>query len=129
VIERGESPRIVAADVVGSGGRVRVDGATLRARLGLLDTWAYFTTIAIRKAPPSGTAGAAGPRPRAVVAGSVVPARVGAEVQIQVREGRGWETVASTVVRRGGRYRAAIARRGTYRAVFSGDSGPTVRVR
>ena len=130
VLKRGRSPRIVAADVVGSAGRTRVDGATLRARLGLLDTWAYFTTIATRKAPPPGPAGtgAAGPRPRAVVAGSVVPARVGAEVQVQVREGARWETVASTVVRSGGRYHAAVARNGTYRAVFSGDAGPPIRV-
>ena len=131
VLERGRSPRIVAADIVGSAGRTRVDGATLRARLGLLDTWAYFTTIATRKAPPPASpgTGAAGPRPRAVVAGSVVPARVGAEVQVQVRDGARWETVASTVVRRGGRYHAAVARDGTYRAVFSGDAGPSIRVR
>jgi stage II sporulation protein D len=134
VIKRGKSPRIVAADVVGSGGRTRVDGATLRARLGLLDTWAYFTSIATRKAKPSPTGGAspgvaAGPRPRAAVAGTVVPAREGAEVQIQVRDGGRWETVASTIVREGGAYRAAIARNGTYRAVFAGDAGPAIRVR
>ena len=131
VRKRGRSPRIVAADIVGSGGRTRVDGATLRARLGLLDTWAYFTSIATRKAPPSptGGAGTAGPRPRATVAGSVVPARVGAEVQIQGLEGGSWQTVTSTIVRRGGRYSAAVARAGTYRAVFSGDAGPSVRVR
>ena len=135
MIKRGKSPRIVAADIVGSGGRTRVDGATLRARLNLLDTWAYFTSIATRKAKPSPTggttppAGAAGPRPRAVVAGSVVPARVGAEVQIQLREGGRWQTVTSTIVRRGGTYRAAVARRGTYRAVFSGDAGPAVTIR
>jgi len=131
VVRRGRSPRIVAADIVGSGGRTRVDGATLRARLGLLDTWAYFTTIATRKAPPSGTGGAgvAGPRPRATVAGSVVPARVGAEVQIQLRSGAGWETVAATIVRKGGRYRAAVAGPGAYRAVFAGDAGPAIHVR
>jgi len=131
VIKRGRSPRIVAADIVGSAGRARVDGATLRARLGLLDTWAYFTSIATRKAPPTGSGGAhaAGPRPHATIAGSVVPARVGAEVQIQLLGGGRWETVTSTVVRREGRYRAAIARSGTYRAVFSGDAGPAVRVR
>jgi stage II sporulation protein D len=131
VIRRGKSPRIVAADIVGSAGRTRVDGATLRARLGLLDTWAYFTTIATRKAPPSetGGAGVAGPRAHAAVAGSVVPARVGAEVQIQILEDGDWQTVASTVVRRDGRYRAAVARGGTYRAVFSGDAGPSVRIR
>jgi stage II sporulation protein D len=130
-MRRGSSPRIVAADIVGSGGRTRVDGATLRARLGLLDTWAYFTSIATRKAPPTGTGGAsaAGPRPHAAVAGSVVPARVGAEVQVQKLDGGRWATVASTVVRRGGKYRAAVAAPGTYRAVFSGDAGPAIRVR
>jgi stage II sporulation protein D len=48
VVERGSSPRIVSADVIGSRGRTRTDGATLRARLDLLDTWAYFTTITAR---------------------------------------------------------------------------------
>jgi stage II sporulation protein D len=133
VVKRGRSPRIVAADIVGTGGRTRVDGATLRARLGLLDTWAYFTSIASRKAPPTGTGGAqastAGPRARASIAGTVIPARVGAEVQIQRRSGRGWTTVASTLVRHGGNYRAAVASAGVYRAVFSGDGGPAVRVR
>jgi stage II sporulation protein D len=133
VVKRGASPRIVAADIVGTGGRTRVDGATLRARLGLLDTWAYFTSIATRKAPPTGTggkpAGTAGPRARASLAGTVIPARVGAEVQIQAREGGRWKTVASTLVRAGGNYRAAVATAGTYRAIFAGDAGPAVRVR
>jgi stage II sporulation protein D len=135
VIERGTSPRIVAADVVGTRGRTRVDGATLRARFGLFDTWAYFTSIATRKAPPPGevpTGGAqpaAGPRPVATVTGAVLPARRGAEVQVQVRDGAGWRTVAFTNVRRGGRYRAAVARAGTYRAVFAGEAGPSVRIR
>jgi stage II sporulation protein D len=133
VLERGSSPRIVSADVVGTGGRTRVDGATLRARLGLLDTWAYFTSIATRRAPaepPTGGAQpASGPRPLAAVTGTVVPARRGAEVQIQVRNGSGWATVASTVVRRGGHYRAEVARAGSYRAVFAGEAGPSIRVR
>ena len=127
VIERGRSPRIVAADVVGTDGRTRVDGATLRARLGLLDTWAYFTTIRSRTAPAVDTA--SGPGARAIVAGSVVPARAGAEVQIQLREGRRWQTVASTIVRRGGTYRAGVAQAGEYRAVFAGEAGPVIRVR
>jgi stage II sporulation protein D len=130
VVRRGSSPRIVAANVLGSRGRTRVDGATLRARLGLLDTWAYFTTIGTRKAKPTrARAAGAGPRPLAAIAGSVVPARRGAGVQVQIREGGAWKTVTSTIVRRGGRFRAAVARPGTYRAVFSGDAGPTVRVR
>jgi stage II sporulation protein D len=134
VTERGRSPRIVSADIIGSGGRTKVDGATLRARLGLLDTWAYFTSIATRKAKPSPTGGstpgvAAGPRPHAALTGSVIPAREGAEVQIQRLENGRWKRVASTAVRSGGRYSAAVASAGTYRAVFSGDAGPAVRVR
>jgi SpoIID/LytB domain protein len=134
VLERGSSPRVVAADVVGTRGRTRVDGATLRARLGLFDTWAYFTSIATRKRPPDDgdlvrATAASGPSPVAAITGSVVPARRGAEVQIQVRNGSEWTTVASTLVRRGGRYRAEVARAGTYRAVFSGDAGPSIRVR
>ncbi len=127
VLERGRSPRIKAADIVGTGGRTRVDGATLRARLGLLDTWAYFTTIRTRTAPAISTE--TGPTTRATVAGSVVPARVGAQVQIQLREDSRWQTVASTIVRRGGLYRAGVAQAGTYRAVFAGEAGPAVRVR
>ncbi len=45
VTKRGVSPRIVTAEVVGSRGVTVTDGATLRARLGLFDTWAYFTSI------------------------------------------------------------------------------------
>ncbi|MDQ3934326.1 MAG: SpoIID/LytB domain-containing protein [Actinomycetota bacterium] len=39
VVKRGVSPRVVHADIVGSGGRTRVTGPTLRARLGIYDTW------------------------------------------------------------------------------------------
>ena len=134
VTKRGRSPRIVSANIIGTGGRTKVDGATLRARFGLYDSWAYFTSIATRKTKPSPTGGAspgaaAGPRPHAALAGAVVPARVGAEVQIQRLSSGRWQRVASTVVRSGGRYRAAVANAGVYRAVFSGDAGPAVRVR
>jgi stage II sporulation protein D len=42
VISRGVSPRIVRARLIGTGGSRTVCGPTLRARLGLPDTWAYF---------------------------------------------------------------------------------------
>ncbi len=42
VLRRGSSPRIRSARVDGSRGSVRVSGATLRTRLGLPSTWAYF---------------------------------------------------------------------------------------
>lgn len=43
VLHRGYSPRIVAAYVLGSAGRTEVSGPELEARLGLDDTWAYFS--------------------------------------------------------------------------------------
>jgi stage II sporulation protein D len=45
VLQRGLSPRVVRAEVVGTKGRTPVTGPQLRARLGLFDTWAYFTTV------------------------------------------------------------------------------------
>jgi stage II sporulation protein D len=45
VIQRGVSPRIVRARVVGTRGTTSVTGPQLRSRFGLFDTWAYFTTV------------------------------------------------------------------------------------
>ena len=45
MLKRGASPRVVRAEVVGSGGRAAVSGPTLRRKLGLYDTWARFTVI------------------------------------------------------------------------------------
>lgn len=42
VLRRGTSPRIVYAKVVGSSGSTKVTGATLRSRLGLMDSWLNF---------------------------------------------------------------------------------------
>jgi stage II sporulation protein D len=43
VLKRGYSPRILTANVLGSKGRTTVSGDELAARLGLYDTWAYFS--------------------------------------------------------------------------------------
>jgi stage II sporulation protein D len=45
VLQRGASPRIVRARVVGSRGTTDVTGPQLRTRFGLFDTWAFFTTV------------------------------------------------------------------------------------
>jgi stage II sporulation protein D len=49
VVKRGVSPRIVLADVVGSKGKIRVSGATLRSRLSLYDTWAKFPSFGSKR--------------------------------------------------------------------------------
>jgi stage II sporulation protein D len=43
VLQRGASPRIISANVLGSQGSTPVSGDELAARLGLYDTWAYFS--------------------------------------------------------------------------------------
>jgi stage II sporulation protein D len=43
VLRRGYSPRILTAYVLGSAGRTEVDGPELESRLGLDDSWAYFS--------------------------------------------------------------------------------------
>ena len=70
VIRRGASPRVVAADVVGSRGTTRVTGSTLRARFGLYDTWGYFTAIATKKKPPAEQTPAQQPPQRAAGEGT-----------------------------------------------------------
>jgi stage II sporulation protein D len=42
VTQRGASPRIVHANLIGTGGTTTVDGPDLRTALGLPDTWAFF---------------------------------------------------------------------------------------
>jgi stage II sporulation protein D len=44
IVKRGVSPRIVKAKIVGTGGSSNASGPTLRARLGLPDTWATFVS-------------------------------------------------------------------------------------
>jgi stage II sporulation protein D len=144
VIRRGTSPRIIEADVIGSRGRVRVSGATLRARLRLYDTWAYFTTIKTGKkrkkrkhratVPPRQTGGAT-PEGRAAhvarhrLAGRIVPASRGSDVAVQRRQGRRWRTIGSAETDGRGRYAFAVETPGRYRVRYRGDAGPVVRVR
>ncbi len=135
VLTRGSSPRIVAADVVGTAGKTRVNGPALRARLGLFDSWAFFTSIATGKAPaplPAKTPAAA------VVArvpdiaglrGRVFPGAAGATVTVQRRLAGRWVATRTVTTRRGGRYHAGVPAAGTYRVRFRGDAGPAVRIR
>jgi stage II sporulation protein D len=145
VVRRGRSPRIVEADVVGSRGTTRVTGATLRARLGLYDTWAYFTTIKTGQQPtpppdpaaapePSPTGGAT-PEARAArlmarrLSGYVIPARRRSRVRIELRQRHRWISVGAAQTDRFGRYAYAVERPGTYRVRFQGAAGTLVRVR
>jgi stage II sporulation protein D len=85
VLSRGVSPRIVAAETIGSAGVTAVSGPELAARLGLGSTWAYFSVQNGRRVhlepdrsgrPPSGHAPTATspPTPTAPQGGATAPA-------------------------------------------------------
>jgi stage II sporulation protein D len=67
VLTRGSSPRILSAYVLGSAGRTLSNGAELAARLGLDDTWAYFSvkrgTSVVSEPDRSGSSAPANPSP------------------------------------------------------------------
>jgi stage II sporulation protein D len=147
VVQRGVSPRVVRAQVVGTGGTTSVTGPQLRSAFGLYDTWAYFTSVtskaskskkAKKKAQPSSPAGdpsggvSPGVRAAALKAprieGTIAPARTGRWVRVQRRLGSRWVTAADTTVLRGGRYSVAVPAPGVYRVVYGTAVGPDVRV-
>lgn len=77
VLQRGFSPRIVRARVLGSEGRTEVSGPEVAARLGLYDAWAYFSVqrgAKIVKEPdrsgPLPSAGGESPTPTPPATGS-----------------------------------------------------------
>jgi stage II sporulation protein D len=69
VRRRGFSPRILSAYVLGSGGRTAVSGAGLAARLGLYDTWAYFSVRSGQTVRPEPDRSGAAPPTGGVAAG------------------------------------------------------------
>jgi stage II sporulation protein D len=108
VLQRGRSPRVVRAQVVGTRGRTAVTGPQLRSRLGLYDTWARFeviTTHAVRgdrrpprkkHAPPRGP-GTGGAVPRAAVAASVAAPGGAVGAAVAVRGARAVPSAATAI--------------------------------
>jgi stage II sporulation protein D len=140
VTKRGVSPRIMTAEVVGSRGTTPTDGATLRARLGLFDTWASFTAISGEQEKPDPvegdpSGGATIPprsfsyvpkRPAGLLRGSVVGPRGRATLRVQRRHGTTWADVGKVRTSRSGSYRWTARAAGTYRVVLQGAAGPSV---
>jgi stage II sporulation protein D len=147
VLQRGVSPRIVWAAVVGTRGTTRVRGATLEAKLGLFDTWASFNRFTGKvkptpvTAPPispgGGTPGtsvgfahpAREPRMGALLYGSIAPApsKRKAVLQLQMADGH-WRTVRRFNLRNKGVYRLKVSLPGNYRVVAGPLVGPSLSV-
>ncbi|HSS57103.1 MAG TPA: SpoIID/LytB domain-containing protein, partial [Solirubrobacteraceae bacterium] len=146
VVQRGVSPRVVRAQVVGTGGVTNVTGPQLRSAFGLFDTWAFFTSVtskaskpkakqpAATPASPGAATGGVSPVARAAAArasrleGTIAPARVGRWLRVERLEGARWVTATDATVLRGGRYSVAVPGPGVYRVVYGQAVGPSVRV-
>ncbi len=126
VLQRGASPRVMRAQVRGTRGSTIVDGATLRAKLGLFDTWAYFRTVTSKASRAPSGAHAAAARER-MLSGTIVPARRGAIAQVQALRGGRWMPAGSAWIGRRGAYRWPVVQAGTYRVVFAGAAGAAIR--
>jgi stage II sporulation protein D len=149
VVQRGVSPRVVRAQIVGTGGVTDVTGPQLRSAFGLFDTWAFFTTVTSKSskpkpktpaappqqpAPSGDPSGGVSPIARAAAAsavrveGTIAPARPGRWLQVQRKVGTRWVTAVDAHVGRGGRYSVAVPAPGIYRVVYGKAVGPDVRV-
>ena len=132
VLKRGRSPRIVRARVYGSRGTRVLTGAQIRARLGLFDSWARFSTVTSSQVRPVRSAR----RPRVArsgppyaIAGHFDPAPRGGRLVLERRRGGRWQRVRETLTSADGRYRARVPARGVYRVRAGAVAGPAVRVR
>lgn len=94
VTKRGKSPRIVWANVVGSGGTTKVSGDTLRWQLGLNSTWATFKSMSAASSANARPALAKGDA--VTLSGRLYPALTdGATVTLRYRKAGGdWQTRA-----------------------------------
>lgn len=152
VTQRGVSPRIVRASVVGSRGTTSVTGPDIRRRLGLWDTWATFVAIksgqtstppagADTQLAPEGTTTEGGASASATwlrklhepalrqlaIQGSVSPTPK--RVVLQRRVGKRWRTIGQGRTDAIGRYALLVPAAGRYRVIASGAAGPVVTVR
>lgn len=130
VTQRGVSPRVVAAKVLGSGGSSAVTGPQLQGVFGLLSTYMSFSTISSSASDEVTHSRLVRTGMDAKLHGSVLPARRGAIVSIQRQVGGRWQTVRRRVrLGRAGGYSVAVAGPARYRVVYRGLPGPAVIVR
>ena len=131
VLDRGVSPRVVRARVIGTSGSTVLTGPQIRARLGLRDTW--FTFVRAR----TSVSRARSARPASWGPRLVAPALVGSYTPTPKRrvliverraEGR-WKRIGKVRTTKAGRYRVDVGHAGVYRVRSGRVAGPTVRVR
>jgi stage II sporulation protein D len=129
VLRRGFSPRVISADVLGSRGRSRINGTTLRQRLGLYDNWLTMrkvTTTAARASSVGGIVGASAVRS---IRASIEPPPRSYRALVERKVGRRWTLVGEVRLSRAGAAYVKLDRAGVYRVRSGSIEGPAVRVR
>jgi stage II sporulation protein D len=132
VLKRGSSPRIVRARVYGSAGTRLITGPTIRARLGLRDSWALFTSVSsaqARSASPGGPWARGSHVVPDTLAGSFKPAPRSGRLVLERRAGRRWQRVRAVRTTHGGAFLAQVSRAGVYRVRSGHVAGLATRVR
>ena len=112
VLQRGVSPRIVLAAVVGSKGTQFLHGSILRAKLDLKDSWAFFRSMSI--SPAAADHAGVAPDGSVLLSGKLFQAApAGATVTLHAYYDKAWHTqsVATT--------RASLALGSGYTAKYS----------
>jgi stage II sporulation protein D len=131
VMDRGVSPRVVRARVIGTSGSRELTGPQIRARLDLRDTWFTFVRASTsvnqaRSARPASW----GPRlvsPALVGSWTPVPKR--RVLIVERRRDGGWARIAKVRTTKAGGYHMDLGRAGVYRVRSGRVAGPRVRVR
>lgn len=144
VVRRGSSPRVLAADIVGSRGTTRVTGVTLRQRFGLRDTWMTFNELSadvegyddgsgspsipgVAPTPVTPGGGAAAPK-RLRMTGLVEFRKPGTTVVLQRRTKRGrWRRAGRTRLGHTRHFKIKLTRPGRYRVRVGGAIGPVLK--
>ncbi len=141
VTQRGVSPRVVRANVLGSGGTTPTTGPQLQSAFGLMSTYMSFSTISssatdgpahMRASTGLTAVGLALERvglARPVLHGRVFPATRRAHVLVQEWVDGRWARVRRRIrLGRHGNYSVTLSQWGRYRVVYGGLDGPAVTV-
>jgi stage II sporulation protein D len=129
VLQRGVSPRIVKAQVIGTRGRTTVTGSRLRSALDLRDSWLYVRRVSTGAAPAEART-SSGTRDLASIGGTIEPA-AGRFVELQQLKSGRWTHVADVpLFRKGenGTYSFHVSKKGSYRVRSGWAKGPVISV-
>ncbi len=97
-VQRGQSPRIVKAAIIGSSGTTYIHGSALRMKLGLNSAWATFTSMSIAPAARDGLSVA--PGAPVTLKGTIYPALAAdATVKLAYSRQGAWRTLSVATMR------------------------------